>query len=56
MNTLPCKNCGKGVFIIDGMPTSKYWIGSDDFKSIKYALCRAQCATEYKEMLDNEAK
>ena len=56
MNTSPCKNCGKNVIIIGGVPTSKYWISSDDFKSIKYLLCSAQCATDYKEMLDNEAK
>ena len=56
MNTVPCINCNKDVLIVDGIPASKYWISSDDLKSIKYVLCGPQCATAYKEKVDNEAK
>jgi hypothetical protein len=52
-----CINCNRLVYLDEkGKPLSKYWISSDDFKSIKYVLCGPQCATDYKKKVDNEAK
>jgi len=57
MNTMSCINCTKDIIIIDAHPTTKYWISDpDNPKYIKYVLCGAQCATDYKERVDHEAK